>query len=356
VKKGGVLFLVTMTLALMWACEPPAADSPKVSKKMQNQQGIKYLEGAGVKKDEKQALEWFKKSATELKYEVKRKDSGRSIGVDYGIPFELLEVRNPGLDLERLRPGQKMLIPGHPGAQFNLAAMYEGKDRSTIDKDIEKVAKWYKKSAETGFTQAEFTWGWLHQGGEKQKNLLGDRKGKGVPKENPEEAVKWYKRAATKGHEAALYNLGTLYAAGDDPVKRDLVTAWKWFTLAKRRHGETARTDLERKANQEIRDKKTNSDTWIKAARLILQRAGTDTNGNELTLRIRLEKMPNGLNDTRVEYLRLRSDTLVNQEVNSDPSFADLPNLALSMKKEDKAEAERQASLFEFKEDPWEKQ
>lgn len=323
---------------------------------MQNQQGIKYLEGAGVKKDEKQALEWFKKSATELKYEVKRKDSGRSIGVDYGIPFELLEVRNPGLDLERLRPGQKMLIPGHPGAQFNLAAMYEGKDRSTIDKDIEKVAKWYKKSAETGFTQAEFTWGWLHQGGEKQKNLLGDRKGKGVPKENPEEAVKWYKRAATKGHEAALYNLGTLYAAGDDPVKRDLVTAWKWFTLAKRRHGETARTDLERKANQEIRDKKTNSDTWIKAARLILQRAGTDTNGNELTLRIRLEKMPNGLNDTRVEYLRLRSDTLVNQEVNSDPSFADLPNLALSMKKEDKAEAERQASLFEFKEDPWEKQ
>jgi hypothetical protein len=143
---------------------------------------------------------------------------------------------------------------------------------------------------------------------------------------------------------------------GDDPVERDLTAAWKWFTLAKRRHGETARSELKRKANQEIRDKKTNSDTWIKAARLVLQRAGAATKGDELALKTRLEKMPNGLNDTRVEYLRLRSDTLVNQEVNSDPSFADLPNLALSMKKEDKAEAERQASLFEFKEDPWKKQ
>ena len=66
--------------------------------------------------------------------------------------------------------------------------------------------------------------------------------------------------------------------------------------------------------------------------------------------------MPNGLNDTRVEYIRLRGDTLVNQKISSAPSFADLPNLALSMKEEDKAEAERQASLFEFKKDPWKTQ
>ena len=338
-KKGGVLFPVLIVTVLLCACEPSPADSPKVSKKVQNQQGIKYLEGAGVAKDEKQALEWFKKSATELKYEVKRKDSGRSIGVDYGIPFELLEARNPELDLARLRPGQKMLIPGHPGAQFNLAAMYE-KGEGAITKDIEKAATWYKKSASAGFTQAEFMMGWLH------------RKGEGVPKD-PEQAVEWYRRAATKGLEGALYNLGTLYAVGDDPVKRDLITAWKWFTLAKRQHGETARTDLKRKANREIRDKKINSDTWMKAARLVLHRAGNTTDGNELALRSRLEKMPNGLNDTRVEYIRLRGDTLVNQKISSDPSFADLPNLALSMKEEDKAEAERQASLFEFKKDPW---
>ena len=335
-----------MMTVLLWACEPPAADSPKVSKKVQNQQGIKYLEGEGnteaekkATKDEKAAFQWFKKAATELDYTVKRKDSGRSIGVDYGILFELLEARNPGLDLERLRPGQKMLIPGHPGAQFNLAAMYE-KGGDAVTKDIEKAAAWYKKSADAGFTQAEYTMGWLH------------RKGEGVRKD-PEQAVEWYRRAATKGLEEALYNLGTLYAVGDDPVKRDLVTAWKWFTLAKRRHGETARGELNRTANQEIRDKDLKPDIWMKAARLVLQRAGADTKGDELALKIKLEKMPNGLNDTRVEYLRLRSDTLVNQEVNSDPSFADLPKLALSMKKEDKAEAERQASLFEFKDDPW---
>jgi hypothetical protein len=334
---------------LLWACEPPPADSPKVSKKVQNQQGIKYLEGEGnteaekkATKDEKEALQWFKRAATELDYTVKRKDSGRSIGVDYGIPFDLLESRNPGLDLARLRPGQKMLIPGHPGAQFNLAAMYE-KNGDAVTKDIEKAAAWYKKSADAGFTQAEFMMGWLH------------RKGEGVPKE-PEQAVEWYSRAAAKGLEEALYNLGTLYAVGDDPVKRDLVTAWKWFTLAKRRHGETARGELKRKANQEIRDKKVKSNIWMEAAKLVLQRAGADTKGDELALKTRLEKMPSGLNDTRVEYLRLRSDTLVNQKVNSDPSFADLPKLALSMKKEDKAEAERQASLFEFKKDPWETQ
>ena len=364
VRRGGVLFPVLMLTILLWACKPPAADSPKVSKKVQNQQGIKYLEGAGVTKDEKKALEWFKKAASELDYTIKRKDSGRSIGVDYGIPFELLEARNPVLNLERLRPGQKMKIPGHPGAQFSLAKMYE-KDGSAVDKDIEKVAKWYKKSAETGFTQAEFMWGWLHQGGKKQKKLLGDRKGEGVPKENPEEAVKWYKKAAVKGLEEALFNLGTLYAVGDGPVKRDYVAAWKWFTLAKRRHGEKAREEQNRKANQEIRDRKTDQDTWLKAARLVLQRAGSDTKGDELALKSRLGKMDNGLNDARIEYLRLRTDTLVSQKVSGDPSFAGVffpgPNpkkryLGQEMRPEDKAEAERQADLFEFKEDPWETQ
>jgi len=374
VKKGGVLFPALMMTVLLWACEPPAADSPKVSKKVQNQQGIKYLEGAGVTKDEKKAFQWFKKAATELDYAVKRKDSGRSIGVDYGIPFELLEVRNPGLDLERLRPGQKMLIPGHPGAQFNLAALYE-KGGDAVTKDIEKAAAWYKKSADAGFTQSEFMMGWLH------------REGEGVPKD-PEQAVEWYSRAAAKGLEGALYNLGTLYAVGDDPVKRDLVTAWKWFTLAKRRHGETARGELKRKANQEIRDKKVERNIWMEAAKLVLQRAGADTKGDELALKTRLEKMPSGLDDRRIEYLRLRTDELVNQEVSGGSPeqivfrqelenrvnngeitrkeadrlylkkcpFADLPKLSLSMKKEDKAEAERQASLFEFKEDPWENQ
>ena len=79
---------------------------------------------------------------------------------------------------------------------------------------------------------------------------------------DPVEAVEWYRRAAAKGLVEALYNLGTVYAVGDDPVKRDLVTAWKWFTLAKRRHGETTRGELKRKANQEIRDKKVKSDIF----------------------------------------------------------------------------------------------
>lgn len=322
------------------ACEPPGADSPQVSKKVQTQQGIKYLEGSGVAKDEKKALEWFKKAAAELDYTVKRKDSGRSIGINYGIPFELLKSSNPKLDMERLRPGQKMLIPGHPGAQFNLATMYE---KGGDTKNVEKAAKLYKKSADAGFTQAEFMMGWLY------------RKGEGVPKD-PVQATEWYERAAVKGLEAALFNLGTLHAEGDDPVKRDYVAAWKWFTLAKRRHGEVMREDLKREANREIKDKKTNKDAWLRAARSVLQRANSETKGDELALRARLEGVPNGLNDTRIEYLRLRADSLVAQKVSSDPSFADLPKLGLDLKKEDKAEAERQASLFEFKKDPWEEQ
>jgi len=339
VKKGGVLFPVLAALALLGACSPPAADSPDVSKKLQNQQGIKYLEGAGVDQDEKLALQWFKKSAAKLDYTVRRKDSGRSIGLDHGIPYELLMARNPGLDMERLRPGHKLVIPGHPGAQFNLATLYE-EGRGAGAKDIDKAVEWYRVSAEAGFTRAEFMMGWLY------------REGNGVPKD-PEQAVEWYLRAANKGLEEALYNLGTLHAVGDGPVKRDVIAAWKWFTLAKRRHGEKAQGELKSSANQEIRDKKMNQATWREAARLVLQRAGADTNGDELALKTRLEKINSGVNDTRVEYLRLRTEALVKQNVRDDPSFADLPKLGLSMTAGDKTEAERQADLFEFKKDPW---
>jgi len=330
---------VLATLVLLFACSPPPADSPDVSKKIQNRQGIKYLEGAGVDKDEKQALQWFKRSAADLDYTVKRNDSGRSISVDHGIPYKLLVAKNPGLDMERLRAGHKLVIPGHPGAQFNLATMYEN-GQGVGAKDMDKAVNWYRAAAKAGFTRAEFMMGWLC------------REGDGVPKD-PAQAVEWYLLAASKGLEEALYNLGTLHAVGDDPVKRNVVAAWKWFTLAKRRHGEKAQGELKRNANQEIRDMKMNEPIWREAARLVLKRAGADTGGNELALKTRLEEIDSGMNDTRVEYLRLRTEALVKKNVREDPSFADLPKLGLSMTSADKTEAERQADLFEFKKDPW---
>tara|TARA_Y100001934_G_scaffold222581_1_gene265741 strand:+ start:356 stop:1399 length:1044 start_codon:yes stop_codon:yes gene_type:complete len=342
-KGGGFLFLAGVGLVLCAACGPPKADSPKVSKRVQLDKGIKALEAGKAET----ALQWFKKAALELKHTAGKTETGRSIGVDYGIPYEFLKLANPGLDLERLRGGQGVTIPGHPAAQFNLGALYE--EGNGTKQNMDEAAKWYRKAAEAGFTQAEFMMGWMH------------REGIGVNKD-PIQAVDWYTRAAAKGLESALYNLGTLHAEGDDKVERDLVAAWKWFTLAKRRHAETARTGMEQQANREMRDGKQDMETWKQAARNVLQRANAGTNGDALALKTQLQKLPSGENDARVEYIRIRSDTLLEKHFLEDDSYKNLPMLKASLENQTGtpnggpsviAEAERQAALFEFKKDPW---
>lgn len=50
--------------------------------------------------------------------------------------------------------------------------------------------------------------------------------------ETNRKAWKWYCLAAHKGHPRAQRKMGSFYLHGHDPVTKDIVRAYMWFTLS----------------------------------------------------------------------------------------------------------------------------
>lgn len=100
---------------------------------------------------------------------------------------------------------------GHPEAQYYLARSYHSKTDGN-PKNIEIAAKWYKKSAEQGYAEAQFSiamFYWHGQGVEKDLD----------------ESNKWLKKAADQGHGYSMRLLPerlqeAKIAAKQNPVKK----------------------------------------------------------------------------------------------------------------------------------------
>lgn len=114
--------------------------------------GVKYANGEGVRKDDKEDVKWYTMAANQ----------------------------------------------GHASAQSNLGVMYT--NGRGVTKDDKEAIKWYKLSAKQGDADAQFSLGEMYN------------KGKGVPKDDME-AVKWYKLSAEQGDAdaQALFNTGGQY-------------------------------------------------------------------------------------------------------------------------------------------------
>ena len=85
-------------------------------------------------------------------------------------------------------------------------------------KDDAEAAPQYRKAAEQGDADAQFTLGVLYA------------KGEGVPKDDAE-AVRWFRKAAEQGDAAAQSVLGAMYAGGS-AVPKDYVLAHMWTSIA----------------------------------------------------------------------------------------------------------------------------
>ena len=133
--------------------------------------GLQYLNGDGVKQDEKIAFQWFSKAAAQ-------------------------EVAS---------------------AQFNLALMYEKGDGTKADS--EQAIKWYKTAAKLGNVNAMQNLG--------IKYLLGEYVAR-----NDIKAIELLNEAAEQGQRNAQYLLGRLYHEGRDKIKTDWDKAEKWYLLS----------------------------------------------------------------------------------------------------------------------------
>jgi TPR repeat protein len=103
-----------------------------------------------------------------------------------------------------------------PRAQYNRGTEYWY--GNGVPQDYVEAAKWFRKSAERGFAEAQFRLA--------QMTAIGQ----GIPQDNTE-AAKWYRKAAEQGIAGAQFNLGTMYVFGQG-VQKDYAQAAKWFRKA----------------------------------------------------------------------------------------------------------------------------
>ena len=108
-------------------------------------------------------------------------------------------------DAEAARWMRKAADQGNSEAWHALGVLYEG--GRGVPKDAGEAAKWYRRAGERGNPVSQ--------------NNLGamDASGVGVPKDDGE-AVAWYRKAADQGNARGQYNLAMMYVTGQG-VPRD---------------------------------------------------------------------------------------------------------------------------------------
>ena len=192
---GAMVLTGLLAVACSRHAEPPTEElAERGNREAQAEMGHIYERGLyGRKKDMKQAIAWYRRAATNASYTVKPGDAARRIAVYQGVfTYNLLKA-NPEVDFRNLKSGSKVIIPGHPGAQFNLGVLYErGKG---VPKSDKSAAEWYLKAARQEHPESQFSLAVMYENGQ------------GMAKDLPE-AAKWYQRAAELGVRRRPAKLG----------------------------------------------------------------------------------------------------------------------------------------------------
>jgi uncharacterized protein len=170
--------------------------------------GLLYANGKGVRKDPKQAADWYRKAA-----EQGVGAAEYNLGVMYangdGVPRDVHEA---------VKWLQRASDHGIPMGREHLADLYGGNEVQNYAKSLE----WHRQAASQGDPTAQFDFGLMYD------------LGRGVPRDYPQ-AMNWYRKAADQGYAPAMTNIGILYY-NQEGVPRDLVQAYAWFVRAKLAH------------------------------------------------------------------------------------------------------------------------
>ena len=111
-------------------------------------------------------------------------------------------------------------------AQYLVGSMC-AKGAVGFTKNAVRAATWYRKAAEQGHAEAQFSLGFMYVSGE------------GVP-EDDAQALAWFHKAAEQGDARSQALLGGMYHQGQR-VPKDDVQAYAWFSLAAAQGNATAK-------------------------------------------------------------------------------------------------------------------
>lgn len=194
----------------------PLADAGNA--KAQNYLGVLYDNGYGVRRDDAQAVAWYRKAADQGNAAAQY-NLGRLYDNGHGVPQD---------DAQALAWYRKAAEQGDAGAQTSLGAAYE--TGRGVPRDLAQAAEWYRKAADQDHAAAELILGTMYAAG------------RGVPQDFGQ-AVAWFRKAADRGSAAAEFNLGYLYSEGRG-VPQDYREAIAWYRRAADQDYPGAQTNL----------------------------------------------------------------------------------------------------------------
>jgi len=212
---------------------------------------IAGLDFADLSIEEKKEAEWNKLIASLLS-----KKPSRLREKDNAIILSAEELCKKGYDfykkrlyIEAFPYFKKSAEQGHADAQFTLGYMYEY--GQGVDQDYKQAVYWYRKLAEQGDADAQCNIGFMYDEGQgvdqdKKQAVYWYRKsaeqglaeaqcnlgymyeyGQGVDQDK-KQAVYWYRKSAEQGYAPAQNNLGEMYAKGQG-VDQDKKQAVYWY-------------------------------------------------------------------------------------------------------------------------------
>ena len=200
----------------------------------QFEKGLAFQEGKEENKSLDNALAWYIASATPTNHVVQKStETIIDIADLYNVLIRDMSTLNPEMDVDYLKVGENIIIPGHPEAMYFAGVLSESGTENKPS-DLFEAAKWYHKGAEAGHAVAQFSYGRALE------------KGAGVEM-NLKKAANWYRLSAEKGIGSAQLNLAGLYFHGHG-VDKNLSEAYRWYSLAKfylNREGAGALSDSE---------------------------------------------------------------------------------------------------------------
>lgn len=185
--------------------------------------GLMYEEGRHIRRNNDEALKWFKRAAesgdAEARYEL---------GMKYQRDKE---------DQEAFKWLKLAADQGQVEAMYHLGRIYEY-GKLGVEHNVAEAMKWHARAAEQGHKRATDNLEEL----KKMEPLL-HAAGKGDAEaqcklgemyrwRNNPEALKWLKLAADQGQVEAMYELGDIYGDGKCGVERNEEEAVQWFTRA----------------------------------------------------------------------------------------------------------------------------
>jgi TPR repeat protein len=167
--------------------------------------GVLYASGLGVHQDLGEAERWYRQAA-----EQGYPDAEFALGEMYsrGWSAGARDQANAMRWLQLENNGDTSMPTGNWDSIGDYGQA----------KDVKQAAYWYRRAAEQGLAEAQYSLGRLYA------------TGKGVPHDE-EQATMWVRAAASQGFPAAEARLGARYAAGNGTTQDDRL-AYFWLTLA----------------------------------------------------------------------------------------------------------------------------